>query len=522
MADVVLENGATKAWVDLGSGEGQPIGPIEVVPGTVWFLTVHARGEPDGFGVSADEITVRAQISVAPYYVDYTLIHAEYHSPNPEGQNASLLLYYVVVDETFVGYSSVLHDPALGTSVGWQCQITVAHNVELTQIYRNLVFADSESGAISLTIPGAFASARNAGLAAFSSVGGTNQWIGADPDWASLTMLNASSVPVGRHGLLVERYHGTPPDLTVTGTGSDMATADLAGIAIEVVAANAGGGGGDISGSAGSGQTGLPKLEGEIYVPRGGLIFTITEDPFAVDTFTVPAGFYYLNTAHPTGKDPLLAVIIDLISATVILAGVYTAAIDDDYDASTGRVTFSATGVTSFAMFLPETLREPLGFESALSGFATYTSPNSAVVWLPDSHRGPSSLGPDQSDGTTVTDGRVIRSPSFKGRAVSRARGKVHSFQFPLIRGAKAWADFEDVPNESWESWWSAVIGAGRRFRYHPDRANDAVFTPTDAGWRSPAIDNMGLSPFVETADWTSSEMSLWMQGPIDAWKDGR
>lgn len=279
-----------------------------------------------------------------------------------------------------------------------------------------------------------------------------------------------------------------------------------------------GGGGGTFGGA---GTTGLPKLEGSVYIASPGAEIIVTEQPLNQVALLIPPGLYYPNTADR--MPALLAYLASALTASS-LAATYTVVADDDYDDSTGRVRIAASGggVTSFSIGwagAPD-LRDALGFAATLTGALSYTSPNSSRLWLPDSCRGPSAYAPDPHEGQTVTDGRVIRSPSFKGRAVSRARGKVHQFSFPLLRGRKAWQPFEVVPNESWETWFSNVIGAGRKFRYHPDRANDADFYPRTGGYRSPAIDNMHLSPF--DGEWTSGDLSLWMQGPIDAWKDTR
>src|SRR3990167_5593249 len=68
------------------------------------------------------------------------------------------------------------------------------------------------------------------------------------------------------------------------------------------------------------------------------------------------------------------------------LGGTYTLSLDDTSDSATGKVTISATGVTTFNVtWTSTTLRDYLGFTANLSGAASYTGTNQArFLWLPN------------------------------------------------------------------------------------------------------------------------------------------
>jgi hypothetical protein len=270
-----------------------------------------------------------------------------------------------------------------------------------------------------------------------------------------------------------------------------------------------GGGGGDISGSAGSGNIGLPKLEGQIYVPVGGWVIEVVEDPVAAATITIPTGLYYPNSAYD-GNLAFLADVAALLNASA-LAGTYTLVADDDYTQSTGRVTIAASGVTSFTIGWTSTgPRDALGFTGTIYGAASYTSPNSTPhIWLPDVFRAPA-MAPDGSTGLPVTSTTITRSPAFTSKAVSGSSGTVDRLEFQKLTGRKTWSDYETVVNESYKTFWNASIGLGRRVRYHPSRATDATYV----GYRALACNDMRCAAHVQT--WTSSAQSLWNQGPID------
>lgn len=271
-----------------------------------------------------------------------------------------------------------------------------------------------------------------------------------------------------------------------------------------------GGGGGIV---ASSGDSGLPKYEGHIQVPLDGWRIRVVEVPSAIDEILIPTSRRFLNTAS-YGTTSLLAYIVAALNASSALAGTYGMVVDDDYDLSTGRVTMSASGLTSFSVtWLSTAARDALGFTAGLFGAASYTSPNSSPhIYLPDSARAPAMV-PDGDEGMPLTNGTVLVSPSGKTRAKSSAERRVDRLEHACLRGQKVWADYETVVNESLETFWRNNIGKGRRIRYHKNRSNDAVF---HNGYRVLAINDMRVAPELESANWTSSAKALWHWGSVE------
>jgi hypothetical protein len=278
-----------------------------------------------------------------------------------------------------------------------------------------------------------------------------------------------------------------------------------------------GGGGGTVGGA---GTSGLPKLEGEIYVPRPGWEISVLE-PAGNAVILVAPGRYYLNTIATAGTKSLKQLIVDQLNDAPFLSGTYAMTVDDDFDDSTGRVTVSVTGVASFLFFWSHSLlRDALGFTGTLFGLASYTSPNSSPhIWLPDSHRAPATA-PNGHRGQRIANGRVVVSGSFTSSAIQRAQGRHDTLEFAQLRGKKCWQPYESVVNESFETFWSTNIGAGRRVRYHPNRAVDSSIVngveTGYVGYRPLRINDMALAPEAATADWTTGNLSLWRQGPIE------
>src|SRR5687768_7257565 len=128
----------------------------------------------------------------------------------------------------------------------------------------------------------------------------------------------------------------------------------------------------------------LPKIEGMVTVPTGGWSVSVTEDPAATSTVTVAAGDYF-----PTSTTALLSAFSTALTSNSTLAGTYTVSLDDASDSSTGKVTISAAGVTTFAITWTSTaLRDALGFAGNTSAALTVTGDNaSPYVNLPNVKR---------------------------------------------------------------------------------------------------------------------------------------
>lgn len=248
----------------------------------------------------------------------------------------------------------------------------------------------------------------------------------------------------------------------------------------------------------------LPKLEGHITVPTGGWTVSITEVPAATSTYTIPAGNYYL-----TSTTSLLTTLSAGLTANATLAGTYSCVISDDASTSTGKVTLSATGITTFSVTWTSTaLRDALGWTGNTSGALTFTSQSaSPYIFLPNVKRA-NPMAPDGYQGLPVTDGTVTVSPSGTSKSIKYATRYIDSLEFRFLLGSKTWTTWEVVTNESLESFYASTIGEGAPFRYHFDRANDS----SHASYRSLAIGSMSVVPAIP--GFVGSANSLWNYGP--------
>ena len=249
----------------------------------------------------------------------------------------------------------------------------------------------------------------------------------------------------------------------------------------------------------------LPKIEGMMTIPTGGLSFDVTEVPADTATITVAAGNYFL-----TSTTALLTTIQTALTAAG-LGGTYAVSIDDGSDSSTGKVTISATGITSFAItFTSTTLRDYLGFTGNTSAALTATGSNaSPYIHLPNVKRMPA-RAPDGTRGVPVTDATTTVAPSGQSVGIQYGTRYVDAFGFMFLLGSKTWATYDVVTGESLETFWLNTIGCARPFRYHPDRSDDATYS----SYRALSPSMFPAVPAIQT--WTSSAQSLWHVGPVD------
>ena len=219
----------------------------------------------------------------------------------------------------------------------------------------------------------------------------------------------------------------------------------------------------------------LPKVEG-LIVLSSSYQLTITEVPAANATVTVAtAGNYYLTSATS-----LLTTVANALTSNGTLAGTYSLSIDDDSDTSTGKVTISATGITSFSISWAPGLQDLFGFTGTQSGAASYTGANQCrYLWLPSCGR--RMLAPEPAStsyylGVRERDGFSTLSPSgyhVNGSYNTRYRD---TFEFPMLTGNKVWIANESTTNESFEKFYQDVVGLGYQMRYHSTRDDDALF----------------------------------------------
>lgn len=259
-----------------------------------------------------------------------------------------------------------------------------------------------------------------------------------------------------------------------------------------------------------------PKCEGPIVIPTGGWSISVQEfTPNAGPvTVTVAAGTYYLNTTNGANS-PLVTALKTALDGNATLTGTYTVSVDDGSNSSTGKVTISATGVTTFNITWTSTdLRGVLGFTGNISGALTYTGDNQATyLWLPSVPRA-RILAPEPTTTTYQLGLRRVdltRATSPDGRSVRMVYNTTYhdSFEFDFLTANKVFQSQESVVNESFEKFYDDVIGgSGLQFRYHRDRSDDSVY------WTQVIEDaeEFRAEPMAGSGDrgWRQGASSLW------------
>jgi len=217
----------------------------------------------------------------------------------------------------------------------------------------------------------------------------------------------------------------------------------------------------------------LPKLEGRTTYASA-VTVTVTETPAATDTVTVAAaGNNYL-----TSSTALLSTIATALNANATLAGTYTLTVDDGTDGATGKVTISATGITSFTLTWNSIqLRDDLGWGADLTPTAaSFTSPSaSRLIYLPNVPRA-NPMAPDGSAGKPMSDFTMTVAPSGSSKRLKYSTRYVDTMEYRFLTGRKTWATFETNVNESLQTFWGNIISAGNPYRYHRDRTDDATY----------------------------------------------
>lgn len=251
----------------------------------------------------------------------------------------------------------------------------------------------------------------------------------------------------------------------------------------------------------------LPKLEQRIRIPTGGWAFALTDSNGTGVGKVVPAGDYYLNSVAPGGTVSLCAA---LAAACTAGAMVYAVTVDDDTDNSTGQVTISANGSFTLIWGDPE-LRDLFGFEGASAAGPTAVSTEHArALWLPNTQRTP--LEPDPVTGEATQDfGRpehdyiVTTAPSGATTQTVFSRRWSTILDFQTLLGLKTWLSDEAIENESCQRFMMDLMDAGGvPFRYHNNRANDAVY------WTLVFDEDAAeFRPEIHTEGWVGAR-SLW------------
>ncbi len=252
----------------------------------------------------------------------------------------------------------------------------------------------------------------------------------------------------------------------------------------------------------------LPKFESRITVPVGGWAMLVT-DSGGTETFTIPAGYYYLTT--------LLAAIAAGLTGYGALAGTYSAVADDDATASTGRVTLAATGAGNISVtWGSNTLRDLLGYTGNLSGAATHLATDAPQPLFLSDVPIANPMVPDGSRGRLIANRTGTASPDGNVKVLRYGGRRVNAWEWRQMSGRKIWTQFETYDNESLESFWDYALAGGTPFRYHWDRSDNASYTPwvymgPDAFPGDPNLEGFVGGPGAEGAalQWNTGRIEL-------------
>lgn len=236
------------------------------------------------------------------------------------------------------------------------------------------------------------------------------------------------------------------------------------------------------------------KLELRAVVPTA-YTLRVVETGGGTATVTVLAADnngYYLTSSVGTNSG-LLATIAAALNADATLLATYALVLDDDTDASPGKVTLSASGggVTAIAITWSNTpfgttIQGWLGWSTNLSGSLSYTSDGQAThLWLPNVGRDGDAEGPDPSSTTSPFgrdefDYQVTVAPAGGAAGMTRTvfnRRSTGEMSLTLIEGNKASIGNEVVVNESLQRFLrQCMTNGGTPFRYHPDRSSNTIY----------------------------------------------
>lgn len=213
----------------------------------------------------------------------------------------------------------------------------------------------------------------------------------------------------------------------------------------------------------------LPKLEGEIILTAATLLGT-----FAGAAVTIPAGSYYLTSVGSGSRSLLDEIKFQADTATGRL---WLFVLDDNSDASTGKLAVTVSGAATTVTWASTALRDALGFNGNLTGPANgWTADNHAkYLHLPSCGRS-GLMAPSTSNGALEADYSLSMGTDGTPYAIAYSVRELDSMEFRHQRGKKSWIDQESVVNESLERFYRDVIALGLSLRFHKDRADDATY----------------------------------------------
>lgn len=240
----------------------------------------------------------------------------------------------------------------------------------------------------------------------------------------------------------------------------------------------------------------LPKLETLIVVPASGWKLLLTDNDGVAVAITITAGVYYLSSIADGGVRSFLdEVKLRLDNGAGVL---YTVALDDGADNSTGKITISVSAgvftiVWDGTSGTSTALRDLLGYTGNITALVTLQAPQHVRrLHLPNVAR-----TPDEEDATSLADPTGQEETDYVASIAPSGAYAASVFnirmmwrlRFDNLLGLKTRIALEVVRNESLQRWYRDLMGAGGvPFRYYGDRANDAlyatVFLDPDSGRR--------------------------------------
>lgn len=225
------------------------------------------------------------------------------------------------------------------------------------------------------------------------------------------------------------------------------------------------------------------KTEARIRVPAGGFPLSLNDSggggPYIV---TVPAGDYYWSSPG-SGSNDFAAELKAQLDASSS-AGVFTVNTSAITELGTGKITISATGVSSFTItWTSPTLRDLCGYSGNLSGAASYAAPYQVKgLWISDCPY--LNLGGPLFPGVYEADVYANEAVDGTGTRFVWGGKRVGHLEYQASADAKMLSALEataNTSNESLETFWrDAVLGraswGSEVVRWHPDASVDGTY----------------------------------------------
>lgn len=195
----------------------------------------------------------------------------------------------------------------------------------------------------------------------------------------------------------------------------------------------------------------IGSLQADITVPSGGWALSYTDSAGGPLTATVAAGSY-------TPKELTAAVQAAVIALAGAVGNTFTAVLSDG-ESGTGLNTLNATATPWSISWTNTDLRDALGFAANITNVsASQTGTKFSIgLWLPGNPAMFNQHG-GGAGGQIVTDYAATVGPTGRVHALFGNYFKQHAgIRWEGVPNNRAWAHFEGVTGESFESWFRDV-----------------------------------------------------------------